>query len=167
MRAGRSSDASFDREITYWLHPAPGRGCGQDMLICRSAFQQSQKQMARRETLHDGVITGKVFTPSTQAGDYPALLGLACDRRRKRGSWSDLCVRASQKDKATAHRLALRGSSCSRYDASLIHDSHPTPFLQPKPPGYLVRLGGRGWASTAEDNDGRSNVQGHFGLRVS
>lgn len=41
------------------------------------------------------------------------------------------------------------------------------PFCSRNYPGYLVRQGGRGWASTAEDIDGRSNVQGHFGLRVS
>lgn len=28
------------------------------------------------------------------------------------------------------------------YDASVNHDSHPSPFLQPKLPGYLVRLVG-------------------------
>lgn len=71
--------------MTYWLHPAPGHGWGQDMLICRSAFQPSQKQMARGETLHDGVTTGKELAPSTEAGDYPAFLGLACDRRRNGG----------------------------------------------------------------------------------
>lgn len=51
--------------------------------------------MARGETVHDGVTTGKELTPSTEAGDYPALLGLACDGGAT-GSWSDLCVRAWQ-----------------------------------------------------------------------